>query len=45
MRVEGNPKPVLEHRVHTRPHVEMSSKLLKGVKGILIIWHTKIGGM
>ena len=31
--------------VYTRPHVEMSSNLLVGVKGILIIWHTKLGGM
>ena len=31
--------------VYTRPQVEMSSNLLVGVKGILIIRHTKLRGM
>ena len=44
MRVGGNPKPVLDI-MYTRPHVEMSSNLLVGVKGILIIRHTKLRGM
>ena len=31
--------------MYTRTHVEMSSNLLVGVKGILIIRHTTLGGM
>ena len=31
--------------MYTRPHVDMSSNLLVGVKGILIIRHTALGGM
>ena len=31
--------------MYTRPHVDMSSNLLVGVKRILIIRHTTLGGM